>query len=294
MRILSHCVLPEESGQTVKRILRARFQMAEVQISRLKMKPDGILLNGAHANVTAVVRSGDMLQVNISDENACNTAEAVDFPLDFLYEDGDLAVLNKPAGMAVHGSTGGNGTTVANALAFRWGTGCAFHPVNRLDKGTSGLMVIAKSAYVHDLLRRELHTEDFCREYLALAEGHITPAEGSILAPIARDGAAPTKRCVSPEGLPSRTDYRVVRSFPETELLRMRPYTGRTHQIRVHMAHIGHPLLGDVLYGGNTARISRPALHSVYLRLRHPVSGKTVELEAPIPEDMASLMNITP
>ena len=273
-------------GSTVKHLLRAKFHMAEGQIASIKLRETGLLRNGERVFTNARLASGDILCVEVGDAGLRNEAEPIEAPLEFVYEDEDLAVLNKSADMAVHGSTGGRGCTVANALAYRWGRDMAFHPVSRLDRGTSGLMVIAKSAYVHDLLRRMLHTDDFRREYLALARGSFTENSGTIDAPIARDPLAPTKRNASPEGQPSRTEYEVLERFPNGTLLRVRPLTGRTHQIRVHMASIGHPLFGDALYGEPDERIARPALHSAYLRLRHPVTGELLALEVPLPEDM--------
>ena len=250
----------------------------------------GLMRNGERVFTNALVRTGDVLRVEIGDENGENAAPPIAAPLTFVYEDEDLAVLNKRPDMAVHGSTGGQGCTVANALAALWGSGAAFHPVSRLDRGTSGLMVIAKSAYVHDLLRRSLHTDAFRREYLALARGAFPNDSGTVDLPIGRDAAAPTKRAVCQAGQPSRTDYAVLERFPGGALLRVRPLTGRTHQIRVHMAAIGHPLFGDTLYGTADETLERPALHSAYLSLRHPVTGARLELAAPLPDDLQNFL----
>ena len=224
------------------------------------------------------------------DVGAVNEALPIAAPLSFVCEDEDIAVLNKSPDMAVHGSTGGQGCTVANALAALWGRETAFHPVSRLDRGTSGLMVIAKSAYVHDLLRRMLHTDAFRREYLALARGEFPDDSGTVDLPVGRDIGAPTKRAVTPDGQPSRTEYTVLERFPTGALLRVRPLTGRTHQIRVHMAAIGHPLFGDALYGTPDDMLRRPALHSAYLSLRHPVTGERMELTAALPDDLKEKM----
>lgn len=287
MRTLTITVREEWAGRKVKSILKRELHMADILISRVKLRPSGITLNGKRVFTDAPVGAGDVLAVEVGDENGQNEAEPVCAPLDMIYEDEDIAVINKTPDMAVHGSTGGNGCTVANALAYRWGAGQAFHPVNRLDRGTSGLMVIAKSAYVHDLLRRQLHTDYFGREYLALTGGKIVPTEGSITLPVIKDPQSPTKRTVSPMGQEARTDYCVERYGEDFTLVRLRLFTGRTHQIRVHLAAIGHPLLGDSLYGnGETEEFTHPALHSEYLRLRHPVSGEILELHAPLPDDM--------
>lgn len=286
VRTITFTIDENWNGSTVKHLLRARLHMAEGQIARIKLREKGLLRNGERVFTNAVLHTGDVLCVEIGDENAVNTAAPIAAPLVFAYEDEDIAVLNKSADMAVHGSTGGRGCTVANALAALWGAETAFHPVSRLDRGTSGLMVIAKSAYVHDLLRRSLHTDAFRREYLALVQGEFPEDSGFVELPLGRDMSAPTKRAVLPEGKPSRTEYTVLERFPTGALLRIRPLTGRTHQIRVHMAAIGHPLFGDALYGTAGDTLSRPALHSAYLSLRQPVTGKTLEITAPLPDDL--------
>lgn len=285
MRTLTLIVDEAWNGSTVKHLLRARLHMAEGLIARIKLRETGLMRNGERVFTTARLHTGDVLCVEIGDEGAVNEALPIAAPLTFVYEDEDIAVLNKSPDMAVHGSTGGQGCTVANALAALWGRETAFHPVSRLDRGTSGLMVIAKSAYVHDLLRRTLHTDAFRREYLALARGEFPDDFGTVDLPVGRDIGAPTKRAVMPDGQPSRTEYTVLERFPTGALLRVRPLTGRTHQIRVHMAAIGHPLFGDALYGTPDDMLRRPALHSAYLSLRHPVTGELLELAAPLPED---------
>jgi len=288
MRTLSLTVLPVWEGRTVKSLLKRELHMAEGFIAALKLRSAGICLNGMRVFTNARVRAGDVLTAQVGDWNGRNEAEAIAVPLDLVYEDEDLAVLNKSADMAVHGSPAGTQPTVANALAARWGHAQAFHPVNRLDRGTSGLMVIAKSAYVHELLRRQLHTDAFVREYLAFAAGHFDPGTGRIELPIAKAPNHPTAQEIRSDGKASITDYCTIQHFPGYSLLRLRPLTGRTHQLRVHCAALGHPLLGDTLYGGD-ALLSRPALHAAYLRLRHPVTGECLTFEAALPEDMAAL-----
>lgn len=286
MRTLTLTVDEAWDGSTVKHLLRARLHMAEGLIARVKLRETGLMRNGERVFTNALLHTGDVLCVEIGDEGAVNEAAPIAAPLAFIYEDEDIAVLNKSPDMAVHGSTGGQGCTVANALAALWGREAAFHPVSRLDRGTSGLMVIAKSAYVHDLLRRMLHTDAFRREYLALARGEFPNDSDRIDLPIGRDAGAPTKRAVTPDGQPSRTEYAVRERFPGGALLRVRPLTGRTHQIRVHMAATGHPLFGDALYGTTDDMLCRPALHSAYLSLRHPITGEMLKLTAALPDDL--------
>lgn len=290
MRTLTLTVDESWDGSTVKHLLRARLHMAEGLIARIKLRETGLMRNGERVFTTARLHTGDVVCVEIGDEGAVNEALPIAAPLSFVCEDEDIAVLNKSPDMAVHGSTGGQGCTVANALAALWGRETAFHPVSRLDRGTSGLMVIAKSAYVHDLLRRMLHTDAFRREYLALACGEFPDDSGTVDLPIGRDNGAPTKRAVMPDGQPSCTEYMVLERFPTGALLRVRPLTGRTHQIRVHMAAIGHPLFGDALYGTPDEMLRRPALHSAYLSLRHPITGERMELTAALPDDLEEKM----
>lgn len=273
-------------------VLKESRKLPGSYISALKFREDGIWLNGKPARVSQEVLPGGRVSVRLDDEGGRNEAEPMEFAPDFVYEDEYLAVLNKPAGMAVHGSLQGSECTVANALAFLWGSGQAFHPVNRLDKGTSGLMLIAKSGCIHDMLRRALHTEDFVREYLAVAEGLAEETEGEIALPIGSgEGLC---RAIRPDGQPSLTRYKVLwtgeTGGKARTLFWVRPLTGRTHQIRVHMAASGHPLCGDAMYGAAEACPGRPALHSFRVRFRHPVTEAEMRFAAPLPEDLKALL----
>jgi RluA family pseudouridine synthase len=287
MERLELTVAPAQAGRTVGSLLRRELSMADGLISSVKFREDGILLNGRPARVTAHVAAGDVLTVRIADTGR-NTAMPLDLPLPILWEDDSLAVIDKPAGVGVYGEGTPN---IAGILANMWGDSIEFHPVNRLDVGTTGLMVAAKDGYAHDRLRRLLHTDDFRREYLAVAEGIVVPDAGTIDLPISRDPVEGARRTVDPDGLPSRTDYEVLAVRGGRSLLRLRLHTGRTHQIRVHMAAVGHPLVGDPLYGTPSPDISRPALHSHRLVLRHPITGQLLDITSPPPEDMERLMN---
>lgn len=285
MEKLELTVSPSQEGRTVGSILRRELSMSDGFISSLKFRPNGILLNGGQARVTVRVRAGDRLTVHIADRGR-NQAAPLDIDVPILWEDDALAVLNKPAGVGVYGEGTPN---IAGFLSEKWGANIEYHPVNRLDVGTTGLMVAAKDGYTHDRLRRMLHTDDFRREYLAVAEGLIRPDTGRIERPIGREPVEGTKRIIDPGGLPSRTDYEVLARSDSRTLLRLRLHTGRTHQIRLHMSSLGHPLVGDTLYGGTDRTLSRPALHAAYLHLLHPITGEFLDLTAPLPEDMAAL-----
>lgn len=295
METISKTISLEEDGSTVRHILRAALHFSSHAISRLTRTENGILVNGQHARTTYILHTGDVLTVETGDHRPPKiTVTPGDWPLPIVWEDGHLLVVNKPAGMTAHASNFLPGTpTVAGALAWTRGTDFIFHSVNRLDKGTTGLMVVAKSGYVHDLLRRSLHTTQFVREYRAVCMGCPTPLQGVIDAPIGRDERSTIARMVRSDGAPAVSHYEVLAQENGMSLLKLLPETGRTHQLRVHMAYLGHPLAGDWLYGTeDPALITRPALHSYALTLTHPVTGEVLHLTAPIPDDMAKLISL--
>lgn len=291
MRTLSITISADMAGRKVKSILRREMRMADGHIARVKLRETGIMLNGSRCRTVDTVREGDILRVEVGDEPAETGIKAIARPLDVLYEDDDCIVIDKATGMACHGEGADGGCTVAAALAHRWGTDKAFHPVSRLDKGTSGIMCAAKSGYAHTLFRSALHTDDYRREYLLVCSPPPTESKGQIALPIARESEGSTRRCVSPNGSPALTEYEVLAVEDGLALVRARLHTGRTHQIRVHFAAIGSPLVGDWLYGEASDSISRPALHSAYLSMLQPVTGERIVLSSPLPEDIASLGN---
>ncbi len=291
--VVSYTVPPEDNGATVRHILRARLHFSAHAISRLVRVPDGILVNGQPVHTPFVLQTGDRLDVQTADHRPPSAVITPGpWPLPVLWEDEHMLVVNKPAGMTAHASNFLPDTpTVAGALAWSRGAEFIFHPVSRLDKGPTGLMVIAKSGYIHDLLRRSLHTPDFRREYRAVCVGRPVPDKGTIDAPIGRDTRSAVARMVRPDGSPAVSHYQVLKTQGAFSLLRLRPETGRTHQLRVHMASIGCPLVGDWLYGvENLTLISRPALHSAALALVHPVTRELISVSAPIPDDMQRLL----
>jgi len=293
MRILTHTVLPEEEGRMVKGILRGSLQLSYTLLKSLKWRENAILLNGQSVHVNAIVHAGDVVSVALSERTPredlyCENTAAPNI----VYEDEDLLVLNKPAGVAMHPKADDAAApSLAAMLTGYLGEGSVPHFVSRLDKGTSGLLIAAKSGYVHDRLRRALHSSELRREYRAVAVGQITPPRGVIDAPIGRADGSIIRRCVREDGLVSRTEYEVLQTTERFTLLRLRPETGRTHQLRVHMAYLGHPLAGDWLYGTEDKKlIARPALHSYELWFTQPVTGQEMHFTAPIPQDMQRLL----
>lgn len=293
MRILTYTVTPEEDSRMVKGILRGSLQLSYTLLKSLKWRENAILLNGQSVHVNTIVHAGDTVSVVLSERTpredlyCANAAKP-----DIVYEDDDLLVLNKPAGVAMHPKSGdASAPSLAAMLTNYLGEGSVPHFVSRLDKGTSGLLIAAKSGYVHDRLRRALHSSDLRREYRAVAVGRVEPPCGVIDASIGRAEGSIIRRCVRADGLPSLTEYETLQVSGRFTLLRLRPQTGRTHQLRVHMAYLGHPLAGDWLYGTeDKTLIARPALHSYELWFTQPVTGQELHFTAPIPQDMQRLM----
>ena len=275
-------------GRKIRSVLQTQLGLSAGLVTRLKHREDAVLLNGRPAKTLDTVHAGDRLSVEVGDAGGSAFAP-VPARLSILWEDEDILILDKPADMAVHGRSDKGEPTVGSAVAAYLGTAAPFHPVNRLDRGTTGVMCAAKTGYMHERLRRLLHTEGLRREYLAITQGVPEPRSGVIDLPIGRRGEE-TRFCVREDGAASLTRYETLAEGDGLALLRLRPETGRTHQIRVHLSHIGCPILGDRLYGRVSAEIARPALHSSRLTLVHPLTGVTVEAAAPLPEDMRAVL----
>lgn len=285
-------VTGEQSGRCVRSLLKNEMGLSTTCINRIKRAERGITLNGVRVFTNAVVREGDVLTADIGTAERPSEISPVAMALDIVYEDEHLLVINKSAPLAViPSSLVPDEPTLANALAHYLGSGFTFHPVNRLDRGTTGLMIVAKNGFIHERLRRSLHSGAFARGYLAVCEGAPEALEGEITLPIGRKKGSAIERCVDPNGQEARSRYRVLKRGDRFSLVELEPCTGRTHQLRVHMAAIGCPLAGDWLYGReDRTLIPRPALHSAFLSVRHPIDGEMIELSAPIPADMKRLL----
>ena len=349
---------------TIKGYLKSKGYSTQ-NLKNIKQLPDGILLNGTPAHMNARLAPGDLLTVQIKEEASSENIVPVQLPLNIVYEDEDLLVVNKPAGMPIHPSQNNYDNTLANALAFYFqqkGEPFIFRCIGRLDRDTSGLTVIAKhfvsAGILGDLVaEKSLHvnhgfdfltssTSDlssnsrshmafqpnlqaqtsldpwacnihaFTREYLAIVRGTITPSSGTITAPLGRKPGSIIERWVDYEnGEPAVTHYRVLEEKNGYSLVSLILGTGRTHQIRIHMKHIGHPLVGDYLYNpeyqtvasnttdeeisisatighlnSTTPTLTRQALHSHRLCFPHPMTGEPLEFIAPLPGDMQNLL----
>ena len=276
-------ITPEMEGKPVRRAAMGGIGLSGGQFKRAKFHGE-IRLDGERVTADVRNRAGQTLSVFVPEvENTL--PEPADIPFDILYEDEYFWIINKPAPLPTASSVKQDGFTLENALFYR--LGCpqdfVYRPVNRLDKGTSGLMLAARTAHAQHLLQQMLHGDEFIREYVALVEGAPEEDEFVIDRPIGKADGATVRREVRPDGKPARTFCQVLQRG-ERSLVRLRLDTGRTHQIRVHMQSIGCPVVGDFLYGTeDPAFPGRFALHSAYVRVKHPITGEWIEREGKPP-----------
>ena len=293
-RRLELTVTPAQAGVRVGTLLRGQLGLSGTVIRRIKWLEDGILADGQRVNTRFLPRAGQVISVRLSDPVRRSGIPPVPGPLDIVYEDPDILILNKAAGVPVHPGPGHYGDTLGNFILDyydRTGAEADFHPVHRLDRGTSGLLAVAKHPYAQEALKAQLRTGDFRRVYLAVCEGAPRPPAGTVDAPLGPRPGSLVEQEVRPDGRPAVTEYETLAVRGGRALLRLELRTGRTHQIRVHMAYLGHPLSGDFLYGTeDRALISRPALHSCALALIQPVTGEKLTFSAPLPADMSLLL----
>ena len=285
-------IIPEElEGRLVRHAAMQGLKLSSGQYKRAKFH-GSVLLNGEPAMADAHVHTGQELRIVIPEKENTRPS-AVSIPLSIPYEDEHFWMIDKPAPLPTASSAKQTGPTLENAVFAMMGCPDPFvyRPVNRLDKGTSGLMLAAKNAHAQHLLQKLLHTDDFVREYLAVVDGAPEKDEGVIEWPIGKAEGATVRREVRADGKEARTYYRVLHRG-ERSLVRLRLDTGRTHQIRVHMAAMGCPVTGDFLYGTERPDLlpGRFALHSAYLLLRHPVTGEWIQRESPLPEALQALL----
>jgi 23S rRNA pseudouridine1911/1915/1917 synthase len=280
---------PTSDGLTIHRYARQQLKMSLTAWRKFK-HTGSIILNGRAALPGDLLRPGDVLSFDCQVITKLKPADGL---LDIAYEDASLLVVNKPAGLLVHPTSNQLEITLANYVIgyyHRQLEQLAFHPVHRLDRNTSGLILIAKNPYIQQQLSGKF-SSCFTRCYLALVQG-ILQNSGTIDAPIGRKSDSIIERIVTKKGQQSITEYKVIENFPTATLLSLSLLTGRTHQIRVHLAHIGHPLLGDDLYGGNRDLIARHALHSAELTFIHPILQTQIHLQSPLPDDMVQTINV--
>lgn len=303
-------VTAEEAGPRLDAFLAARI----VGWSRARLQDliedAAVLVDGRKTKPAYKVRAGDCIEVELTPAPA-ETFAPENIPVDIVYEDDDLIVINKPAGLVVHPAAGISHGTLANALAFHFEQlstrGGVARPgiVHRLDKGTSGLMVVAKTEAAHEHLANQFRARTVFKSYLALAHGRVERRKGEIDQPIARDPGSRIRMAIVRGGRPALSLYRVRACFDRFTLLEVELKTGRTHQIRVHLAWLKHPVVGDEVYGAGrdktiadpevrrmVSRLDRQFLHSAELGFRHPSTGEEMKFKADLPAELSSLLEL--
>ena len=289
-KVLTYHITETPISQTVEQFLKSQGYSKHLLI-RLKHSPLGLSIGGVKVCSNHLLKTGEVLEVRLDEPEDSPNIVATPMDLNIVYEDEDLLVLNKPAGLPIHPSQGHYDTTLANGMAWYFrqkNEPFVYRAINRLDRDTTGLLILARHSLSAAILSQMVKDHQIHREYLAVASG-LLDFQGVIRAPIARTADSTIMRQVDfKRGDPACTHYRLLHYNPELDcsLAALTLETGRTHQIRVHFKHIGHPLLGDFLYHPDYRLIARQSLHSHKLSFRHPLSQKELVLEAPLPEDM--------
>ena len=280
------------AGKLIRHFLK-EHEISKTALTDIKFKGGKILVNGQEENVRYILKVNDLLKVIFPPEESSDGLKGEEIPLDILYEDEYLLIVNKPANMNTIPSREHPAGSLANALVGYYqlrGILATAHIVTRLDRDTSGIVLIAKHRHVHHLMSKQQKAGKVNRMYEALASGGFFEDQGTVNRPIGRRSDSIIKREVREDGQYACTHYRVIQRFKGCTHIELRLETGRTHQIRVHMAYLGHPLLGDDLYGGERSIIQRQALHCKKLTFFHPFKETEMSLEAPMPHDMISIL----
>lgn len=287
-------VSEEAAGKKLREYLRAVQKLSGRLISGAAR--DGrITLNGNRVKLNYVIKVNDEIGLDVVKEESQNI-DPEPIPINVVYEDSDLIVVNKQPGIVVHPTKSYPSGTLANGLLYYFkekGENCIVRLVSRLDMDTSGLIIIAKNQFSHMALARDMGNENFEKSYLAIVHGNMKEKEGTINLPIYRVGGDTIKRVIDEKGQESITHFTVLESYSKGDLVKLILETGRTHQIRVHLTHLGYPLYGDSLYGleNEDNYINRQALHAYKLKFPHPRTGEILNLEVDMPEDMKELLN---
>ncbi|MEI5906546.1 RluA family pseudouridine synthase [Bacillus spongiae] len=289
---LSWVISKQDEGKLVRAFLKEQ-QISKRALTDIKFTGGKIEVNQMEVNVLYRLQTEDVLQLTFPNEKRSDGFEPESIPLNILYEDQHILVVNKPAYMNTIPSREHPTGSLANGLLYYYDTlklASTIHIVTRLDRNTSGLILVAKHRHVHFLLSKLQQAGKVNRRYEALVNGNFTEMKGCIEAPIGRKETSIIEREVRADGQYAKTSYKVITQYPKFAHISLKLHTGRTHQIRVHMKHTGHSLLGDDLYHGNMEVIKRQALHSKELSFYHPFLKKVVSFSAPLPADMASIM----
>lgn len=290
-------MIVEESGQRIDKYIAEKQELSRVAVQRL-IEEENILVNGKPTKPSYIVQTGDKVTIQMPEVKETDL-KPQELPLDIVYEDEDIIVVNKAKGMVVHPAVGNPDGTLVNAIMAHCkgnlsGIGGELRPgiVHRLDKDTSGLLIIAKNDKAHLAMSEQIQNREVKKTYLALVKGAVPENEATIKMPIGRSAKDRKKMAVTSKGKEAITHFKVLERFEKYTYLEVNIETGRTHQIRVHMAEIGHPVVGDMIYsnGKNEFNIEGQMLHAHRLEFKHPITGKAMCLEAPLPKYFASIL----
>ena len=291
--ILKYVVQTDETFDNVKEVLKIKFGVSDRLLLKLKSN-EKIHLNGNACNIKARVNPNDIVEISLDYDEDNTNIVPTKINLEIVYEDDAILVLNKPAGFPIHPSMLHFNDSISNGVKYYFDSinlKKKIRPVNRLDRDTSGIVIFAKNEYIQECLIRQMKTGEFKKEYIAICEGILPNHSGTISEPISRKPNSIIERQVDKLGELAITHYDVIKSNGSLSIVHIVLETGRTHQIRVHMAYIGNPVLGDTLYGNKSSLINRQALHSNKASFVHPITHKKMELIAPLFDDMNNIIN---
>lgn len=278
---------------TVRDVLKNYFLVSSRLLLKLKNN-NCVFLNNKKCSINSTISLGDIVSFSLNYEEDNSNIVATNIPLNIVYEDECLLIINKQPNVAIHPSMLHYDNSLSNGVKFYFdsiGLKKKIRPVNRLDRNTSGLVIFAKNEYVQEFLIKQMKNNTFSKEYLAILEGILNEKKGTIIAPIARKKDSIIERCVDESGDFSITHYKVIKEFNNLSLVNFKLETGRTHQIRVHSSYIGHPILGDDLYGNKSSLIYRQALHSYKISFIHPKTREKMCFEIDLPKDMINILH---
>lgn len=296
MSRISYDISIDDNGIKIKNFLKDKLKLS-TRFMRGAACSQRVFVNSKAVTLAYILKAGDKVEIELDKEESQNI-EPERMDLDIVYEDEDIVLVNKPIGMVVHPTKSYQLGTLSNGLLYHFkenNENCIVRLVSRLDMNTSGLVIIAKNQFSHMALARDLHElTSYEKSYVAVVHNHMKAMQGTIDLPIMRQDEDSIKRVVDIAGQRSVTHYKVLETYNDSQLLKLTLETGRTHQIRVHLSHLGNPIYGDTLYGieGDEIYINRQALHAYRLVFPHPRTGKIIEVETKIPEDIENLINM--